>query len=107
MREARVTERSEGTYTAVTGGAALSDLAARSARYVAVALATLLLAAVTLVFTPGSAARADTVFQSGQVFASVGFSTVNVYDQSSGNQITSLVDSTNEPFTAGSAFDSN
>ena len=53
-------------------------------------------------------AGADTtVFQSGQVFASVGSSTVNVYDPTSGNQITTLTDNTNEPFTVGSAFDSS
>lgn len=106
--KARVTGRSNAAlYRTVDGGAALGDLVTRSARCVAVVMATLLLAAVTLVFTPGSSARADTVFQSGQVFASVGFSTVNVYDQNTGNQITSLTDSTNEPFTAGSAFDSS
>jgi hypothetical protein len=70
-------------------------------------LAILLVAAAGIVFTPGGAARADTVFQSGQVFASVGFSTVNVYDGSSGNHLTSLVDSTGEPYTTGSAFDSS
>ncbi|HEX3333173.1 MAG TPA: Ig-like domain repeat protein [Acidimicrobiales bacterium] len=58
-------------------------------------------------FGPVSPARGDTVFQSGQVFASVGFSTVNVYDANSGNTLTSLADSTGEPYTAGSAFDSN
>ena len=89
-----------------TSGAALGDLAARSTRYIAVVLATLLLAAVTLVMTPGGSARAATAFTSGQVFASVGASTVNVYD-TSGNQVNTLVDSTNELYTAGSAFDSN
>jgi hypothetical protein len=102
-------------YRTVDGGAALSDLAARGTRYLALVLATLLLAAVTLVFTPGSPARADTVFASGQVFASVGFSTVGVYDGSSGAQVGQpLVDSTapvdslgNVQFNTGSAFDSN
>jgi hypothetical protein len=70
-------------------------------------LATFLLAAVAIVFTPSGAARADTVFQSGQVFASTGFSTVGVYDAASGNQITSLTDDTGEPFTTGSVFDSS
>jgi hypothetical protein len=71
-------------------------------------MATLLLAAVTLVFTPSSPARADTVFASGQVFASVGFSTVNVYDGNSGAPVGSpLVDTTGEQYTTGSAFDSN
>jgi hypothetical protein len=114
--KARGTDRSEAAlYRTVDGGAALSDLAARGAHYLAVVLATLLLAAVTLVFTPGSPARADTVFASGQVFASVGFSTVNVYDGTSGAQVgTPLVDSTppvdsmgNIQYNTGSAFDSN
>ncbi len=47
-------------------------LALAGRRSLAVVLATLLLAAVAIVFTPGGVARADTVFQSGQVFASVG-----------------------------------
>jgi hypothetical protein len=47
------------------------------------------------------------VFQSGQVFASVGNGTVNVYDPSSGNLVTTLNDGTGEPYTAGGAFDSN
>ncbi len=72
----------------------------------AVVLATLLLAAVTLVMTPGESAHASTTFASGQVFASVGSSTVNVYD-TSGNHVSTLVDSTNELYTAGSVFDSN
>ena len=92
-------------YSTVNGGAALGDLVNRGARYLAAALATIMLAAVALVVTPGGVARADTVFQSGQVFASVGFSTVNVYDPASGDQITSLVDDTGEEFTTGSAFD--
>jgi hypothetical protein len=95
--------------------AALSDLAARGARYIAVVLATLLLAAVTLVFTPGSPARADTVFASDQVFASVGYSTVGVYDGTTGAQVGQpLVDSTlpvdslgNIQYNTGTAFDSN
>jgi hypothetical protein len=94
-------------YTAVDGGAALSDLAARAARYLTVVLATLILAAVTLVVAPGGTARADTVFASGQVFASVGNSTVNVYDQSGGAPLDTLQDSTNELYTAGTAFDSH
>ena len=76
-------------------------------RRMALALAAaLILGCVGILFgTPNSAGADTTVFQSGQVFASVGFSTVNVYDGSSGNQITSLTDDTGEPYTAGSAFD--
>ena len=47
------------------------------------------------------------MFQSGQVFASVGFSEVDVYDATSGNQVASLIDNTNDQYTAGSAFDAN
>jgi hypothetical protein len=90
----------------VDSGAALGDLAARSARYVAVVLATMMLAAVTLVISPGNAARASTAFQSGEVFASQGSSTVHVYD-TSGNPVSTLVDGSNELYTAGSVFDSN
>ena len=57
------------------------------------------------VLTTAKPAGADTVFQSGQVFASVGFSEVNVYDPTSGNQLDPLIDNTDEPYTAGSAFD--
>ena len=64
------------------------------ARYIAVVLATMVLAAVTLVMTPGGAARADTTFAAGQVFASVGFSNVNVLDGNSGSPLTTLTDST-------------
>ena len=60
-----------------------------------------------IVFTPSGVARADTVFQSGQVFASVGFSQVGVYDATSGNLDSTLTDDTGEPFTTGSAFDSS
>jgi hypothetical protein len=61
-----------------------------------------------LLGTPKSAgADTPTVFQSGQVFASVGNSTVNTYDPASGDQVAALVDNTNEPYTAGSAFDTS
>ena len=83
------------------------DVQGVARRSVAVVLATLLLAAVAIVFTPSGAARADTVFQSGQVFASVGFSTVGVYDPGSGNLLDSLTDDTGEPYTTGSVFDSS
>ena len=110
------TERSDASlYRTVDGGAALGDFTARSARYVAVVLATLLLAAVTLVMTPGGSARASTTFAYDQVFAGVGFSTVNVYDGSSGTLVPPpLVDSTPQldsngfpTFTTGGVFDSH
>ena len=75
---------------------------------------TLLLALVLLVGSVGVLSRVDQarrsrtqpVFQSGQIFASVGNSTVNVYDPSSGNLLDSLVDNTSEPYTVDTAFDS-
>jgi hypothetical protein len=89
------------------GGLAWRDIVLKGRQTLVVVLATLLLAATGIVFTANGAARADTVFQSGQVFASTGFSTVGVYDASSGNQVSTLTDSTGEPYTTGSAFDSN
>lgn len=65
----------------------------------------LMLGSLGILLSPSRPAGADTVFQSGQVFASVGFSQVNVYDAASGSQVTSLTDGTNESYTAGSAFD--
>jgi hypothetical protein len=47
------------------------------------------------------------VFQTGQVFASVGNGTVNVYDSTSGNLLTALNDGTDDPYTAGGAFDAD
>ena len=71
--------------------------------------AALILGCVGILFGTPKSAGADTpaVFSSGQVFASVGSSTVNVYDPMTGDLIDSLNDGTNEPYTAGSAFDSN
>ena len=73
----------------------------------------LLLAAATIgiasVTSSPKPAGADTpIFASGQVFASVGNSAVNVYSQGTGNpQVTRLNDGLGEPYTAGSAFDSS
>ena len=58
-------------------------------------------------FGSAKPAGAATVFAPGQVFASVGGSAVNTYDPTSGNLLNTLNDGTNEPFTAGSAFDAN
>ena len=67
----------------------------------------LVLASIGIVFSPANRAGAATVFQSGQVFASTGNSTVSVYDPASGNLLTSLTDNTAEPYTAGTAWDSH
>jgi RHS repeat-associated protein len=53
--------------------------------------------------TPGSSGS----FARGQVFASVGYSTVNVYDPKTGDEVNTLVDDTDEPYTTGSAFDAS
>ena len=79
-------------------------------RRMALALsAVLILGCVGILFGSSKPAGADTpIFASGQVFASVGNSAVNVYSQSAGNPlVTRLNDGLNEPYTAGSAFDSS
>ncbi len=55
----------------------------------------------------GTAHATTTLTQSGNVYASVGNSNVNVYDAASGNLINTLNDGTGEAFTAGGAFDSH
>ena len=69
----------------------------------------LVLGCIGLLFGSPKPAGADTPSSpSGQVFASVGNSAVNVYSQGSGNPlVTTLNDDTGEPYTAGSAFDSS
>src|SRR3984885_5310521 len=79
-------------------------------RRMALALAAaLILGCVGIVFGSSNPAGADTpIFASGQVFASVGNSAVNVYSAGSGNPlVTRLNDGLQEPYTAGSAFDSS
>ncbi len=94
-------------HTAAHATVGLRAIVLKGQRNLAVVLATLLLAATGIVFTPGGAAHADTLFLSGQVFASVGFSTVNVYDRGAQDPSSSLVDDTGELYTTGSAFDAN
>jgi hypothetical protein len=68
----------------------------------------LVLGCIGTLISPAKKAGADTtVFQSGQVFASVGFSQANIYDPGSGDLVNTLTDDTNETYTAGSAFDSS
>ena len=108
MSNAGITGGSGGAVSQVAdGGLVWRDVVLKGRRNLIVFLATVLLAAAGIVFTPGGAAHADTVFQSGQVFASTGFSNVGVYDAASGNQLTTLTDDTGEPYTTGSAFDSS
>ena len=80
---------------------------ARGAAWPWLCRAVLILGCVGILFGSSKPAGADTVFASGQVFASVGNSTVNVYDPTSGDLINTLNDGTDEPYTAGSAFDSS
>ncbi len=84
------------------------DVRSAAWRRMALALsAVLILGSIGIVFGSSKPTGAATVFAPGQVFASVGSSQVNVYDPTSGAVDTTLNDGTNEPFTAGSAFDSN
>ena len=84
------------------------DLRSAAWRRMALALsAVLILGCIGIVFGSSKPAGAATVFSPGQVFASVGGSQVNVYDPSSGDQLNTLNDGTNEPYTAGSAFDAS
>src|SRR5271163_2850845 len=86
------------------------DVRGASWRRMAVALAAaLVLGCVGILFATPKSAGADTptVFQSGEVFASVGNSTVYTFDPASGAQVATLQDNTDEPYTAGSAFDAN
>ena len=79
-------------------------------RRMALALAVvLLLGSVGILVGSTKPAGADTpLFASGQVFASVGNSAVSVYSQGAGNPlVTRLNDGLQEPYTAGSAFDSS
>ena len=55
----------------------------------------------------GTAHATTTLTQSGNVYASVGNSNVNVYDAASGSLINTLNDGTGEAFTAGGVFDSH
>ena len=77
-------------------------------RRMALALAAILvLGCVGLLFSPAKRAGAATVFGSGQVFASVGNSQVNIYDPVSGSYLTTLTDNSGgNDYTVGSAFDS-
>src|ERR1700691_294210 len=86
------------------------DVRGATWRRMAVALAAaLVLGCVGILFGSSKPVGADTpLFASGQVFASVGNSAVNVYSQGAGNPlITRLNDGLQEPYTAGSAFDSS
>jgi hypothetical protein len=109
-----------GGWDIATGKADESSAALRTPvvmgrRILTAMVITFLFAAGALVVSPAAKAGASTTFASGQVFASVGFSTVNVYDGSSGSLLPpSLVDSTPQldsngfpTFTTGSVFDSS
>ena len=58
-------------------------------------------------FGSSKPAGADTVFPSGQVFASVGNSTSTSTTRRRATQVTTLNDGTGELYTLGSAFDSS
>jgi hypothetical protein len=93
---------------AANRAAAGFDVRSPAWRRMALALsAVLMLGCIGIVFGSPKPAAAATVFSPGQVFASVGGSQVNVYDPTSGDLVDTLNDGTNEPYTAGSAFDAN
>ena len=84
------------------------DVRAAAWRRMALILAAVLvLGCIGIAFGSSKPAEAATVFAPGQVFASVGGSQVNLYDPSSGALDSTLNDGTNEPYTAGSAFDAS
>jgi hypothetical protein len=84
------------------------ELRAAAWRRMALVLsAVLVLGCIGIAFGSPKPAGAATVFSPGQVFASIGSSQVNVYDPSSGDLVNTLNDGTNEPYTAGSAFDAD
>ena len=85
------------------------EIHSRAWRRMALALAAILvLGCVGLLFSPAKRAGADTpIFGPGQVFASVGNSTVYTFDPVSGGYQTSLTDNSGgNDYTVGSAFDS-
>jgi hypothetical protein len=100
-------ERRGAAPQTIEDGPVRTGVLAATRRHVTTLMAMVILFGTVGVVFASTAARADTVFQSGQVFASTGFSEVDVYDASSGNFITPLIDNTNSEFTAGSAFDAN
>ena len=76
-------------------------------RHVAVLMATLILLSTVGVVLASGVARASTTFATGEVFASVGNASVETFNPSSGTSQGTLVDSTGDQFTVGSAFDAN
>ena len=89
---------------------ARTDVFGAAWRRMALALsAVLILGCVGLLFSPAKPAGAATPgpFTSGQVFASVGGGTVNVYDPVSGALLGSTTDNSGTTYNAGSTFDAN
>ncbi len=97
---------STGTEAGSSGSFGLRPIV-RDIAVVFVATLLVCLAIGTLISPAKKAGAATTVFQSGQVFASVGFSQANIYDPGSADLVNTLTDDTGETYTAGSAFDSS
>src|SRR5580698_4778190 len=77
-------------------------------RQMALALAVILiLGSIGILFGSSAPAGADTVFSTGEVLASVGNGVVDGYNPTSGSQVATLVDGTNDQYDLGSAFDSS
>ena len=101
---ARLSPEQSGSATRSLDAAWFFGAARRTA---ATVLATIVVFATIGIVFSTQPARADTTFAKGQVFVSVGFGEVDVYDPASGNQLNALVDSTGSQYTAGTAFDAN
>ena len=99
-------ERRGATPQTMESGSA-GGLALATRRHVAVLMATLILLSTVGVVLAAGVARASTTFATGRVFASVGNASVNIYSASSGTNQGTLVDSTGDQFTVGSAFDAS
>ncbi len=63
--------------------------------------AVLILGGVGILFASSKPAGADTVYQSGEVIASVGQGSINGYDPTSGTQTATLDDGTGDLFNLG------
>lgn len=106
----RVSAGGRSTNGAAHWDDARTDVFGAAWRRMALALsAVLILGCVGLLFSPAKPAGAATPgpFTSGQVFASVGGGTVNVYDPVSGALLGSMTDNSGTTYNAGSTFDAN
>jgi hypothetical protein len=108
LSRARASETGHAVASATTAGMVLPTFFVTARRMLVSILAvTMVFAMIGIVFAKPGTASADTPLATDDVFASVGNSTVNVYDPTSGALLDTLVDDTGEQYTTGSAFDSS